>query len=153
MYAQTKQELKEVALSASARDGGMVFQASRLPVQFSGAGSPAGAPIPKQDRYLFWVFAGERAEGMSIFRSVAAGGPANDFVFDGALAAATVTPPRPFVGSGSFLRNADGSTSWTGTLSVRVPGLGMVGLTEPGFTGKLATLATLLQQAEEAGAH
>ncbi len=147
--AQTMRELKEVALSASAQRAGIAFQASRLPVQFSRVNSPAGASIPKQDHYLFWVFAGERAERMSIFRSVAAGGPASDFVFDDALASATVSPPLPFVGSGSFLRSADGSTSWTGSLRVPVPGLGTVRLTEPGFQAELATLAMLLQQAEE----
>jgi hypothetical protein len=152
--AQAKRELQEVVLGAADRHAHIAFQASRLPVQLSGLKSPAGGSIPAGDRYLFWLFASERAERVSIFRVVAAVGPASDFVFDDALTTATVTPPAPFTGAGSFRRNGDGSTSWTGNLSVPVPGLGMIDLTAPRFKCELATLAALLQHdEEEAKAH
>lgn len=147
--AQAERELGEVALSASARGEGIVFQASGLPVQFLGS-KIAGMPMPGQDRYLFLVIAAEKAEGMSILRSAGSVGPAADFVFDNALTAATLTPPAPFTGTASFQRAADGSTTWTGNLSAPLPGLGAVNLTEPRFKGELATLATLSHQGEEA---
>ena len=84
---------------------------------------------------------------MSIERYTGASGGSEDFLFDDALTTAKVTPPSPFTGSGSFLRNADGSTNWTGTLGVPLPGLGTVRLTGGG--SELATVATLLRQIEE----
>jgi hypothetical protein len=58
-----------------------------------------------------------------------------------------VQPPSPFTGSGDFLRNADGSTSWTGSLAVPIPGLGTVKLT--GGKAELATVAEGLNSLEE----
>ena len=98
---------------------------------------------------IFVVLAGERREGVSILRFVFAKGPKRDFAYDGALGSATVAPPPPFSGSGSFLRHADGSTSWTGSLSAPVPGLGQVSLVEPGLSGELETRAQLFESLEE----
>jgi hypothetical protein len=96
---------------------------------------------------LFLAGAGEKMGQMRNLRfAVALSGP-ESFAFDEALNSATVSPPVPFTGSGSFLRNPDGSTSWTGTLAVDLPGLGSVPLT--GGKAELATVATQLKQLEE----
>ena len=147
--SQIKRELKEVVLESTDRSAGVTFQASRLPVQFSGLASSIRPSIAEKGRYLFAVFAAEKAEQMFILRFTAAVGPAADFTFDNALTAATVQPPAPFTGTGSFQRNADGSIAWTGTLDVPVAGLGTVRLTDPSFKCELATLATLAQRQEE----
>jgi hypothetical protein len=93
--------------------------------------------VPGKGDRLFIASLAETRKEMLIFRIVAAAGPAGDFSFDNALNAATVTPPSPFTGSGLFGRNADGSTSWLGSLSVSVPGLGQVQLTGPNFKSQL----------------
>lgn len=46
---------------------------------------------------------------------------------------AEIAPAAPFSGSAEFRREA-GVTSWTGSLGVEFPGLGVVPLTGPGFT-------------------
>lgn len=87
---------------------------------------------------LFNANVSEKRGRISISRSISANGPASDFIFNSAFSAATVAPPAPFVGSASFQRNADGSTSWTGSLSVPLPGRGMVRLAGPNFKGELS---------------
>ena len=71
------------------------------------------------------------------------------------LAAAFVRPPKPFSGTASFARDANGSTSWTGTLNVTLPGASTVPLTGLAFTADLAKprtfagYAALLGQADD----
>jgi hypothetical protein len=147
--AERTRELKTVGLNASEQSTGIVFAAARAFGQLAQLPPQMGPSIPGQSRYLFLVFLGEKAEGMLIFRSLAALGPPSTFVFDDALTSASVTPPPPFTGTGRFSRRADGSTTWTGALSVPLPGLGTVRLTEGGFKAELATQAKLLRQSEE----
>ena len=52
---------------------------------------------------------------------------------DGMPTEATVKPPAPFTGSANFKLESPTTASWTGDLSVEVPTLGTVDLTEPGF--------------------
>jgi hypothetical protein len=80
----------------------------------------------------------ERHGALRVNRSVLVeGGPASFDVL-GDLSSATVSPPKPFVGTASFKRNADGSTEWLGTLSVALPGVESTALTGPAFTANLA---------------
>jgi hypothetical protein len=146
--AQQKQEENSIGLEASDRGANLSLDVARASGSLAGfAGSdPATSGT---DDYLFLVIAGERAEGMRILRFVAAGGPPSDFAFDNALTSATVSPPSPFTGSGSFLRSPAGSTSWTGSLGVSIPGIGNVSLTTTVFKAELATQAVLLKRAEE----
>ncbi len=144
--AERKRELESVSLDASPPGAGVSFTGFRLFGGSSRRGPRSGSP-PSGNRYLFLASAIERAEGMSVTRYTGAIGGSSDFVFDDALTTAEVTPPGPFTGSGNFRRNADGSTSWTGTLSVPLPGLGTVRLTGGG--SELATVATHLKQLEE----
>ncbi len=67
------------------------------------------------------------------------------------LAGATVQPPKPFVGTASFNRNADGSTEWLGTLSVALPGVGSIALVGPTFTAKLEKPRTQQELSELLG--
>lgn len=145
--AEHKRELESVSLDGSPPDGKMSFSAFRFFGGFPVSTASGEALPPRGDRYLFLVFAGEKVGKMSILRSSGALGTSKDFVFDGTLSSATVRPPLPFMGSGSFLRNPDGSTSWTGNLAAPLPGLGTVSLT--GGRADLATVATRANQLEE----
>lgn len=67
-------------------------------------------------RHGFFVFASVSAEGE----------PATFLTPDpaGALEDASVTPPAPFHGSATFHLDSPSSSSWTGALSVELPGVG-----------------------------
>jgi hypothetical protein len=75
---------------------------------------------------------------MTISRSVVAGAPTVDFSYDNALDSATITPPAPFSGTARLRKNADGTSSWAGSLKAPVPGLGTVRLAGPGFHVKFS---------------
>lgn len=145
--AERKRELESVSLDGSPIGSGVSFTAFRAFGNWSRQGFPGGSSLPKEARYVFVASAIERAGKMFIVRYTGAFGGADDFVFDDALTTAAVAPPAPFTGSGSFLRNADGSTSWTGDLGVPLPGLGTVRLTGGG--ADLATVADHLKHLEE----
>jgi hypothetical protein len=56
----------------------------------------------------------------------------------GTLTDATVTPPAPFHGTGSYHAESPTTAAWTGDLSIEFPGtIGTVPLTGPGFTARL----------------
>jgi hypothetical protein len=144
--AERKRELESVSLEASPPEAGVSFFAGHLfgsqPLAPSGESA-----APGEDQHLFLADEAEKADRMRILRFAAALGGSETFVFDGSLTSATVRPPFPFTGSGSFLRNPDGSISWTGTLAVSLAGLGSVQLT--GGKAELATVAAHLKQLEE----
>jgi hypothetical protein len=136
--AERREEREAVALSASR--SGILFVAARFsPVMAFGLGG-YGPPSPER-RWFFQVLQGDTVladgEPLSILRLAGVVGPSSAFIFDDALTSATVTPPPPVSGAGAFQRNADGSTTWTGRLSVTLPGLGMVPLTGPGSKAEL----------------
>ena len=92
-------------------------------------------PSAKPDSCLFVALTEEARELVQIARVVFGGGPASECPF--AQSPVTVTPPPPFSGTATFQRNADGSTSWTGSLAVPFPGREPVALTGPAFTAEL----------------
>jgi hypothetical protein len=53
---------------------------------------------------------------------------------------ATVAPPSPFSGTASYLDQPGATPSWSGDLSVRLPGVGAVPLTGPGFSADFCRL-------------
>lgn len=57
--------------------------------------------------------------------------------FSHGLHTATVRPPAPFAGHGSFDDDARGANRWTGNLTVDLPGHSDVPVTGPGFTASL----------------
>lgn len=82
----------------------------------------------------------ERREGMGISRQAFVRGTAADLALGDTgeyPASATITPPAPFHGSAAFQRVPEGENSWTGSLSVVLPGLGRVALAGPSFSAKL----------------
>lgn len=79
----------------------------------------------------------ERRGGLLISRFAFTGGPERTFVVDDALGTATAEPPPPFSGSAAFVRNPDGSTSWSGSLAVDLPGAEDVPLADSTFTARL----------------
>jgi hypothetical protein len=147
--AERGRELEAVSLEGTPPRTGISFTATRL------IGSPAllslapRTSLPPGERYFFFVFASGKSGRVSILRAAAAVGGSGNLVIDPTLTRAQVAPPYPFSGSAVFARDPDGTVSWTGTLGVALPGLGVVGLT--GGKAELATVATHLQQAEAEG--
>jgi hypothetical protein len=117
-------------LVADSKDGPL-FSAGR---QLSSS-SLTGAPDAGQIGFFALDF--QRDRHIQIFRVAGVNGPSVDFTYDSALTSATVTPPAPFSGSAQFERLPDGSTTWTGSLSVDFPGRGPVPLTGFPFMAKL----------------
>ncbi len=83
----------------------------------------------------------ERREGMEIFRQTSTDkGKAGDLAASDASEhppSAIVTPPSPFHGSAVFQQTPDGDNTWTGSLSVDLPGAGRVALAGPDFSATL----------------
>lgn len=90
---------------------------------------------------LFAAVLRERRGRMKVTRSALEFGRARDFAFDDSLSKATLRPPSPFAGTGRFERRAGvrASTngSWTGSLSVVLPGTKRISLTAPRFRARL----------------
>jgi hypothetical protein len=75
----------------------------------------------------------ERRGEMAIFRSTRIWASTSALSYDRSLHTATVRPPAPFAGHGSFHGNARGANQWTGNLTVDLPGRPDVPVTGPGF--------------------
>ena len=61
------------------------------------------------------------------------------FTVDDALTEATIAPPAPFQGKGTYRAAADGTTTWTGPLSVSFPGAPRLSLTGEEFKATLGS--------------
>jgi hypothetical protein len=61
------------------------------------------------------------------------------FTFNEALTSATLQPPKPFRGKGSYRAAADGTSSWSGSLSASFPGLSRLSLAGPEFETALVS--------------
>ena len=85
--------------------------------------------------YLAFV---EQSEGaLAKIQFAFASGPSKALSIDDALTQARVTPPAPFKGTGTYRAAPDGTTSWTGPLSVNLPGAGHFPLTGPEFKAEI----------------
>lgn len=127
---------RTIQMSASASDPDRNFDALAQPETRTRTG--------KETRVVFIASTAELIGRVSIYRTAIVGGPPSDFLFDnGTFRSATVTPPPPFTGLATFTRNPDGSTSWTGTLGVSLPGRESVALTGPEFESELGVLQPL----------
>lgn len=121
------ERIELLALSRSGRRA-VSFDASAIFI-------PESAPLTD-----FGATVAERRRGMEIYRSVFVPGKAQDLNLGDTRPfplSATVTPPAPFQGSAEFQRDAEGNSTWTGSLSVPFPGLGRVALAGPSFTARL----------------
>jgi hypothetical protein len=79
----------------------------------------------------------ERRGSIRVVRETYMTDPAPGFSFDLGLTSATVQPPEPFQGVGAFQLNPDGSSTWTGSLSVSFLGREHVALAGPRFDVQL----------------
>lgn len=61
------------------------------------------------------------------------------FSFNEAVTGAAIAPPEPFHGEGAYRAASDGTTTWTGTLSVSFPGAPRLPLTGEAFKATLTT--------------
>jgi hypothetical protein len=88
----------------------------------------------------FFASSSIQHHGFFVFTSVSAEGePATFLTPDpaGTLEDASVSPPAPFHGSAAFHLDSPTSASWTGTLSVELPGVGNIPLAGTGFWAAL----------------
>jgi hypothetical protein len=74
---------------------------------------------------------------IGIYRAISAWADAGALHFSRGLHTATVRPPAPFAGHGSFDDDARGANRWMGNLTVDLPGHSDVPVTGPGFTASL----------------
>jgi hypothetical protein len=61
------------------------------------------------------------------------------FAFNEALTGATITPPEPFHGKGTYRAASDGTTTWAGSLAVTFPGAPRLSLTGETFKATLTS--------------
>jgi hypothetical protein len=88
---------------------------------------------------LYLAVTEESKGSMAEVRYAAVIAPSRTFVSDDALTSATVRPPAPFHGRGSYSAAPDGTKSWAGSLSVSFPGAPRFPLTGTQFEDVLAT--------------
>ena len=98
----------------------------------------SGNPLAAQHFAFFAAGVREEVGLMAVSRTLIAIGPSSVLVLNSAAGSALVSPPAPFGGTGSFIQNADGSTSWTGSLIANFPGEENVAIVGPGFSGSLS---------------
>lgn len=84
-------------------------------------------------RPVFFAGTLQTEERLALVRLAAAVGSPADLLASDSLSTATVTPPAPFSGEGSFRHADDGTKSWTGSLAASFPGAPGVPLTGPQF--------------------
>lgn len=97
---------------------------------------------------LFLVASAERRGRMQVSRSAFAFAREQAFTFDEALTSATVSPPKPFEGTGFFRRSPNGRARWTGSLTVSLPGAEDIALTGSRYKARLIQPETLAQVPE-----
>jgi hypothetical protein len=88
---------------------------------------------------LYLAVSEESRGSMAEVRYALAVAPSKTFVFDNALTSATLRPPAPFHGKGSYSAAPDGTKAWAGSLSVSFPGAPRFPLAGTQFAGMLAT--------------
>jgi len=92
--------------------------------------------IKSKDRTLFLASHEETHGKLAIIR-VAMARAKKSFGIDEAVTSARLSPPAPFHGTGRYHAGPDGTTSWTGGLSVNFPGAPRFPLTGPAFKALL----------------
>jgi hypothetical protein len=82
----------------------------------------------KQTLTFFFAALRERRKRMQITRTLVAPAEEGEFTYDESLTEATVAPSKPFSGTATFERRPGGSVSWTGSLSIVLPGTARIPL-------------------------
>jgi hypothetical protein len=128
---------RSATINASGRSGAAAVHFSSVGANIDETGFGAGG-LPTID---FEANYKSELRGMGVTASAYVDSPTSD-AFSipspvGALADATIAPPKPFSGTGIFHLETPTSASWTGDLAVALPGVGTVPLTGPGITAQL----------------
>jgi hypothetical protein len=116
-------------------------------IDFIVSATDFGSSVAKSFVY-FTASSSKRHDGLNVFSTVSVRGTAAQFSTPdpaGTLENATVAPPSPFQGSATFHLDSPTSSSWTGTLSVEIPGVGRVALAGSGFWSSLCEDLTCTQ--------
>jgi hypothetical protein len=82
----------------------------------------------------------ESIEGVRIIRTASSAMDHESFIlssYNTTPETAAVEPPHPFMGQAVYSRSPGAAASWSGDLSVQLPGVGDFGLTGPGFHARL----------------
>ncbi len=105
---------------------------------FAAKFSSDSTPTPEQTAYSASLI--EFKGPMSISRTVSQVASGESFTLGEPSrrpTIASVAPPSPFVGTANFQLESNSTASWTGPLSVELPGLGPVGFAGPQFSAEL----------------
>jgi hypothetical protein len=92
-----------------------------------------------RQRTLFVAVTEQGRGRMAEIRYAVAVAADKTFTFDDARTSATLQPPAPFLGRGDYHAAADGTTSWSGSLSASFPGAPRLPLAGPEFKATLAS--------------
>jgi hypothetical protein len=95
--------------------------------------SASFAAIGKGGLTIFFASTQQSDGSVAKLRFAFGFGAPKAFAVDDALTFARVSPPRPFRGTGTYRAAADGTTTWTGSLSVNFPGAAHFPLTGEPF--------------------
>lgn len=112
--------------------------------------SPGARPYSRRVGYSATLFT-PRPEGY-VFRSVTVAAKPSSFRVPAPRTAPenlTVTPPRPFSGSGELRRSPESTFAWRGSLRVTFPGTMPIRLTGPAFAFRYCALRSCLDQFPE----
>lgn len=127
---ETAEEAGIEYLSAGREEGdgsSLTFAAFGTGLKLPGGGAVTDfSATYRHKKGKIWIDALTRVlgEGKGLFSLTAPSGTPTE---------AMVDPPAPFSGTATFKLESPTTASWTGDLSVEIPTLGTVNLTEPGF--------------------
>jgi hypothetical protein len=128
----------EQNVASSSGDGFQSIEPESLTASWRhGVGAASFAAIGFRTELLYLAFAEQSEGALAKIRFAFASGPSTALSIDNALTQARVSPPAPFKGTGTYRAAPDGTTTWTGTLSVNFPGAGHFPLTGPLFKTEL----------------
>jgi hypothetical protein len=88
---------------------------------------------------LFFATTAQSEGRLAVLRLAIAGAKRKTFTVDDALTSAQVSPPAPFDGTGTYTAAPDGTTTWTGSLSVNFPGAEHFPMVGPQFKAFVGT--------------
>lgn len=113
--------------------GGRTHKHVHLLAQASNGMFQADVRKKAGERPTFSAFLSSASGAVSIFRTASVNGPPSKFSYNGGYTHATVKPPAPFSGTGTF----DSPSSWTGSLTVDLPGAPNTVIAGPGWSASL----------------
>jgi len=126
------------SVARSSGDGFQSIEPESLAASWRhGVSSASFAAIGFRKDILYLTFAEQSEGALAKIRFAFTSGPAKALSINDALTQARVTPPAPFKGTGTYRAAPDGTTTWTGALSVNFPGAGHFPLTGPLFETEL----------------